>query len=258
MKELKGPGWTVVKWVVRTVEMLLLLLVVSAILDFELLFEFVATFCFGWIVFLVRVIPQISLNWIYAGEGVAVLALALKGLDWILKAWYRHCGNDPMAWRMNWTVKIGLILLMVFPASIATLSMVAQIRLLSIGPSWVTTSSKVRQVVELSNLKQIGLGLKLYAEDHEGSYPKSLLELVPDYFPEGGPIFSRSMDGEPPEPYVYYPGHTEKDDPKTMVLTSPRPIQRHQGVNHCVVYLDGSGEVIADADFQGKLSPVKR
>ena len=253
MKELKGPGWTAVKYVVRTVEGLLLLIVLMGIPDFELPFLFLLTLCFGWIVFLVKMVPQIPFNWVLAGQAGMALAFAGIGLHWISRSWYRRCCDESIPWRMSWTVKIGLILLMVFPVSIATLSMVAQIRELSVGPSWVTISSKVKQVRELADLKQIAAGVKLYAEDHEGNFPKSLLELVPDYCPEGRALFSRAGEGEPPEPYVYVPGHSLKDDPKTIIAKSPRQYWRNNnGLKRCVVYLDGSAEIITEADLQGK------
>ena len=251
-KEAAGElAWRIVKGVAKfvliTVGVLLVLLVFLGI--FPLPLEFAGLLLFGWIPYLGRVIPQITFNPEIAFDAVAALGLALFGLHRILRACPLQGGDEPAKWRFGWTLKISVMGLLLFATSIAAVGMVHQIAWLCHEPNLIEMRGRAKQTWELANLKQVSLGLRLFADDHEGRFPKRLDELVPDYVPMYKDLFTRAIDGDPPQPVAYYPGYGTSDSHDLIILASPRPFEGARGRTRTIVHRDSSAEIISESSF---------
>ncbi len=99
---------------------------------------------------------------------------------------------------------------------------------------------------EASNVRQLLLGLRIYAADNGGKFPAKLDDLYPDY------IDSRSLFSAPEpgagnrNPYRYVPGHTDKGRSNTPILISPNVYQ--PGGKTIVGYLGGHVMEISASD----------
>jgi type II secretory pathway pseudopilin PulG len=89
----------------------------------------------------------------------------------------------------------------------------------------------------LSNAQQIALSCRLYASDHDGNYPQTLEQLVPDYLPDNH-IFTCPITKDATTVGYEYFGGTDTDPPNKVLLTSKATTRDHKRV---VVYVDSSG-----------------
>ncbi|MEM8955494.1 MAG: DUF4190 domain-containing protein [Verrucomicrobiota bacterium] len=100
--------------------------------------------------------------------------------------------------------------------------------------------------------------LGAYAESHQGRYPSTLTELIPDYLPEEQRKILNWMnpDGLEPIPYLYYPGHDLLlDDATTIIIAAPEP----DGLNRRLVgYLNTEAELIPEDDFLTRMGAVEK
>jgi hypothetical protein len=87
----------------------------------------------------------------------------------------------------------------------------------------------------LGDVKQLGTACKIYAVDHEGNYPKTLEELVPEYLPDDTLLMCRYIDPKNPVPYQYFGG--KDTDPYSKVLIASPPVP---GKGRVFCYADGS------------------
>ena len=82
---------------------------------------------------------------------------------------------------------------------------------------WVDTEGRPRDTIV--EAKQIGLACKMYAEDNDGNFPKTLDQLVPAYLHDKR-LFVCPLDSTgAPMGYEYF-GGTENDDPNKILLQS--------------------------------------
>ena len=252
-EDLSGkPGWRVVKWVVRTVEGLLGLFVLLNLLVFyPIPIDFAGLLLFGWIAFLGRVLPQITFNLEIAFDAAIALALALFGLHRILCWWIKQRGDESAKWRFGWTLKISVMVLLLFAISIAAVGMAHQIAWLCREPRLIYMTGLGKQSAELSNMKQVALALTLFAGDHDGRFPKKLDELIPDYLSNHKLFFTTAMDGDPPQPIIYYTGYNTRDNQATIILASPRPFESaSERRTRVVAYVDNSASIILETQYQ--------
>jgi hypothetical protein len=84
---------------------------------------------------------------------------------------------------------------------------------------------------KLSQAKAIALACKLYATDGDGSFPASLEELVPKYFPENSAFAD----------FDYF-GGKDTDSPNEVLLRSRIPDTRYR----IVIQKDLSGHIIRE------------
>lgn len=213
-------------------------------------FEFVGLLLFGWISYLGRVFPQMTFNPEIAIDAVVAFGLAVFGLHRVLSWWVKQTKDGSERWRFAWTMKISAMVLLLFGTSIAAVGIVHQIAWLCREGKWIELSGRGKQTFELMNLKQVGTAAKLYAMDHQERFPKTLEELVPDYLGDRELLFTRAMDGEPPQMVEYFPGYGERDDAGIVIVASPRPMEGPKGRKRAVIYTDISGVVIPEAQFQ--------
>ncbi len=110
---------------------------------------------------------------------------------------------------------------------------------------------------ELAHLKMLGLALKLHAEEHAGKFPASIADIdwrqnLPGMKWAGLPAaVSRFHDPATGSlmQWTYYPGHTDADQPLTILAASPVTVGAEKD-KRLVVRLNGTAEVLDEATFQ--------
>lgn len=261
----RGRAARIVSSVVRILALLMIVLFVfffiQAVLG-TLPFQFVGLLLFGWVGFLGRALPQITFNWEIAFDAAVAMGLAVFGLHRILCWWAKQQGDETAKWRLGWTLKITVMVLLLFATSIAAVGMVHQIAWLCREPNLIVMGGVGRQTRELSYAKQLGTAAKLYAMDHQDRFPQRLDELSPDYI-DYRMLFTPGSVGDPPQPFLYFTGYGTGDGPDTIILASPRPMESERGGRRVVIHADISGTIIPEAKYQELIrkqpapSPVK-
>jgi hypothetical protein len=144
---------------------------------------FVAYLVVGWIVYLGRVVPEIRID----PSGVLMAMIALAGVLLIghhLARWlWRETATAGVArppWQKRWTVSAAMVILLMFSAGIAATGITHQSVWLarSDQPMFTYSRSQVLRVRCMSNLRQIGVVIDMYAKEHGGRLPDSLQEVL--------------------------------------------------------------------------------
>ena len=143
--------------------------------------DFAFHFAFGWVIFLTRVVPQARID----GGGVATALVCLflfaagahSFLGWLYGQMRGASGTeDPVErrWKLRWTTSLVALVVVTFIAGIATTGVAHQVGwLLTSGEPLMAPGSGRRaawRTQSLNNLKQIGIGLHNYHEEH-GTFP---------------------------------------------------------------------------------------
>jgi hypothetical protein len=132
----------------------------------------------------------------------------------------------------------------------ASIGMIHQIGWLCHEQKLIEMAGMSKEVRELSNIKQVAIAVGAFAGDHGGQFPKELDDLFPNYLSTHKLLFTASMDDDPPQPIIYFAGYSNRDDPGTIIVASPRFWESPRGRSHVVAYLDGSARIISEAEFQ--------
>lgn len=245
-------GQRVVKWFVRTIVGLLLLFVLLLILIgyIPIPVQFAGLLLFGWVAYLGRVLPEITFNREIALDGAVALALALFGFHRILDWWTKQSGNESPKWRFGWTVKITVMALLLFATSLASIGMIHQSAWLFHEPKLIEIGGMSKEVMELSNIREVDIACRYFADDHGCQFPKCLEDLFPKYLTAHKLLFTIALDDDPPEPILYYAGHNSRDDAGTIIVASPRPWGSPTRHSRIVAYLDGSAGIISESEYQ--------
>lgn len=129
-------------------------------------------------------------------------------------------------------------------------------------PALAQARSKARAVSDMSNLKQIGLGLFMYADDHNDQYPQSLADIWP-YVGTGSVFVTPGSNTPVPQnadevragqcDYLYFLAgrrFADMQDAHTVPAACTKPGLLKQGVN--VLYADGHVEskLVIDDELQ--------
>jgi len=119
-------------------------------------------------------------------------------------------------------------------------------------PALARARSQARSAVAMSHLKQIGLAVILYAEDHDGKLPEKLDDVRKTYL-DGQLLKSprKPTDFDGPS-YLYVSGHSMgKDDAWENVVAYENPEFCDDRIT--VVFLDGHVEAMTRERFREKL-----
>jgi prepilin-type processing-associated H-X9-DG protein len=113
-------------------------------------------------------------------------------------------------------------------------------------PALFRAREEARKSACLGNLKQIGLAMAIYANDHDDNYPPTLNDLMPKYLTDEG-LFHCPSDRSDKPSYLYVPGFTAKDRAMAMVVIERGGIHAH---GRHVLFVDGHVWFRREADFQ--------
>jgi hypothetical protein len=131
-------------------------------------------------------------------------------------------------------------------------------------PALQRAREQARRAKSLSNLKQIGLGMKQYALDNNEVFPEKLSVLYPDYMSalsvfkhpsSRNPQISKAEDIDKFADYEIFPGLTEAD-PSDFIIAYEKEGLSHGEGRH-VVYLDGSARWMNEESFEKAIKEQK-
>ncbi|MEO1235420.1 MAG: hypothetical protein AAFX76_01385 [Planctomycetota bacterium] len=96
--------------------------------------------------------------------------------------------------------------------------------------------SQAKGLVSANNMRQIGIALMAYTDDHRGAFPETLLDLRP-YLPQLEQVLTNPRTGERPG-FIYVPPPRGANPSATPVLYES--YQGHRDLNGAILYGDGS------------------
>jgi hypothetical protein len=123
------------------------------------------TLLFGWIPFLGRVLPRITVDWPSVWVGVVALTLFAAGVHAV--GWTTRKPSAPgdavPRWRVRWTISVVALVVLLFAAGISIIGAVHQV-------TWLARSDRFGQTIgggrdSNTNLELIGLGFGNYASN---------------------------------------------------------------------------------------------
>jgi hypothetical protein len=122
---------------------------------------------FGWIGFLARVLPELSVNWSVAAIALTAVGLFSLGVHWVGRTSYR---NPAIGWRWRWSLSVVLLVFVLFAAGIGLVGIVHQ-------TGWLLAATEPLKGSQLkhgdnsnNNLSYMGMGMGNYLSTN-GTYP---------------------------------------------------------------------------------------
>lgn len=102
-------------------------------------------------------------------------------------------------------------------------------------------------ISNINNLKQIGLGCRMYSNDHNENFPPNLDALKTEGFLENEAVYlwTNPTNQKEKAPFIYAPGYTEEDDVETMIAAAPKAVNGKREV----LWLDGHVKAISENEF---------
>ncbi len=239
--------WGLVKWGLIVVLVLFLVLLVLGVGLLEVPFHLLL----GWAPYLAHVVPQAQVNVELLLCSLGALALGMVGLQYLMS---RLCA--PKRWTWRWTLTWCGILIVMFSTSIAAVGIVHQVGWLFRLPGWIEMGGIGTQTKAMNNARQVVLAARQYASAHDGKFPESCAEMIPEIVTDSR-IFWASVDRNMPvEPLIYAgAGMRDTDDGSLLVVWTPRPSSDGRRV---IARLDGSAEVVREEKFQEMLAAFRK
>lgn len=139
----------------------------------EIFLESLLLFTLGWLYFLARVIPELEWNLSMIASSLIVLGIAVVGFHFIAR-------RLRAGWRFRWTLACTGLGGALFAAAIAVTGIFHQGVWLVKDKNIVYDSSRSIVVTNISNARQLLLGLRVFDEDND-RLPESIYEMYPDY-----------------------------------------------------------------------------
>lgn len=124
-------------------------------------------------------------------------------------------------------------------------AMIASIAL----PSLSRAREIAKQTVCTANLRQIGMAMHIYAQDHEGKFPPDLKTLVDKKIVTAKQLWCPSRGGDPGAPdacYVYLAGQRSDGDSRNVLVYEKRG--NHGDEGGAVLFMDGHVESVKSAE----------
>lgn len=207
---------------------------------------------FGWIAYIRKTLPTMSIAWRPAMLCAIALCLAAHGLHRAFCGWARR--RDPEAqWPFRTTAKMVFMILLLFGAAISATGITHEIGWLFGARDLTRNGSVSHTMIEMYFGKGLFYRIKMFAQDHEGRPPKSLEALIPEYLDSRRLIFMGGEDDEPPEPILYF-DHDSNDVPDDwIIIASPHPCKRRW-----IVQWNGEARVITETEFHDRLAKQQR
>jgi lipid-A-disaccharide synthase-like uncharacterized protein len=114
------------------------------------LFHPIVILLFGWISFLARVVPQVTMNWSGIGMVVVCSGLIVAAMHWLCQWLYAHwvrqgSANAPARWRWTWTTSLYGGLWLLFLAAMGVTGVVHQV-------GWLAASKEPLYVMRNQHL----------------------------------------------------------------------------------------------------------
>jgi hypothetical protein len=138
----------------------------------------------GWIAFLWHVFPQIRFHWPMIFSSLVYLLLLFVGSHLFLRWLYGQITKNSVSirsWKWRWTFSAVALVFLMFIAGMAAIGIVHQTGWLFTEPGPMFKSNmgeRANRVKCMSNLRQIGYALDLYATDNGGKYPDDFRALI--------------------------------------------------------------------------------
>lgn len=204
----------------------------------------------GWLLYLFEVIPRTQLNVELLLCSLGALALGIVGLQLLMSRFF-VAGRWPWRFTLAWC---GMLIVM-FSTSIAAVGIVHQTGWLFRLPHWIDMRGMSVQVMGMSHAKQVVWAARQYARVHDGRFPDTCADMMPEIVTDSR-IFWVSVDrGMPLEPLVYVgAGVRDSDAGNFLVVWSPRPSANGMRI---VGRLDGSAEIVREEKFQEMLAEFR-
>ncbi len=154
-------------------------LVLLGCMGFAVPIDLAIAVVFGWVLYLLRVVPHVGVAWDGVITAAVCLVLFLTGSHAVLAWLYGHLGGDvekgdptSRRWKLRWTAALGMLIILMFVAGLSAAGIVHQVGwlLTSREPLVQSDSVAMPRAISTNHLKEIGLALLNYREAHR-SYP---------------------------------------------------------------------------------------
>jgi Protein of unknown function (DUF1559) len=135
-------------------------------------FEVPRAIILGWLLFLLRTLPRMTVDWPSVFVGCLALVLFTLGIHGAGRAWRRTAGDAPR-WKIRWSLAAVAVVFLLFAAGISLVGIVHQASWLftSPGPYYVQTIPWAFERYSPNNLRQIALAMQNYNETYDGKGP---------------------------------------------------------------------------------------
>ncbi|MBL9114533.1 MAG: hypothetical protein JNJ83_05960 [Verrucomicrobiaceae bacterium] len=123
-------------------------------------------------------------------------------------------------------------------------------------PAMNNVTYQARVTTQTNKARTVVLALKMFAADNNGTYPKTLKELLANnYLEHESDLNHEHPQSRIAEPWVYFSGFSDSDPGSEIILLSPSA--DHRG-NRIAARNDGSVEQISEEDAQAALAKRNR
>ncbi len=234
------------KWAFGGIVLLLIGAVLGCAQPLILLFQLL----FGWVWFVARVVPRVSVPIQSAAVGLACLVLVVL-IGHLMARWlWREMRPAGPPWRVRSTATVVGVVLLMFACGMAATGAAHQVGWLirDPGPTWVMSHPAKRRYVCGYELRQIGITLSEYAYAHENRLPESLDVLTASV--DGLTLQCPSQTGLP---YVYY-GRGQTWPLGEDVPVVAEPLANHEGDGMNILFGDGSVRFILATEANAVLA----
>jgi Protein of unknown function (DUF1559) len=111
---------------------------------------------FGWVFFLVRMVPRMAPDWPSLAVGAAAVGLFAAGAHWAGRAWRRGRSPGDRTWKVRWSLASVAVLLLLFTAGVAVVGMVHQVAWLLGSDRPLLREGLTERDSSTNNLKMVG------------------------------------------------------------------------------------------------------